>query len=174
MIRRDFIAFFSMARLSGLRRKSMAFAASHFWRRRGQSDEHIRHGSVRSEHEACAKKGLPPGGLRCFWPMSFRGSSVTAPRGCSLLAPRHRPKATQRTSSYLRLRPLSWNDSVEKYLTQRTRWSQRIYSKKVKRKSHRMVQAVFFEFASLRVNSRLNPVFVPFVAFCSIHQRQSA
>ena len=49
----------------------MAFAASHFWRRQGQSDEHIRHGSVRSEQRSLRQKGLPPGGLRRFWPVNF-------------------------------------------------------------------------------------------------------
>src|SRR5208282_4032013 len=47
---------------------TMTFAARHFWRRRGASDEHTRPGSVRSEQRSLRQKGLPPKGLRCFWP----------------------------------------------------------------------------------------------------------
>ena len=47
---------------------TMTFAARPFWRRRGASDEHTRHGSVRREPRSLRQEGLPPGGLRCFWP----------------------------------------------------------------------------------------------------------
>src|SRR5580698_540634 len=47
---------------------TVTFAARHFWRRRGTSDEHTLHGSVRSEKRSRRQKGLPPGGLRCFRP----------------------------------------------------------------------------------------------------------
>jgi hypothetical protein len=40
-----------------------AFAAMNFWFRRGVSDEHTRHGSVRSEQRSLSQKGMPPGGL---------------------------------------------------------------------------------------------------------------
>ncbi len=49
----------------------MTFAARHFWRRRGESDEHILQGSVRSEQRSLRQKGLPPGGLCWFWPLGF-------------------------------------------------------------------------------------------------------
>jgi hypothetical protein len=68
---------------------TMTFAARHYWRRRGSpqsgpllicsdwSDEHTRAGPVRSEQRSLRQKGLPPGGLRCFWP----GASLLV--GCS-------------------------------------------------------------------------------------------
>ena len=73
----------------------MTFAARHFWHRRDASNE------------ACGKKDRRPEGCVAFG-LWLRCSSVTAPWwGCSLLAPCHRPKATQRTLSYLCLRPLT-------------------------------------------------------------------
>src|SRR6266498_1676680 len=42
------------------------FAARDFWPRRGASDAHTLHGSVRSEQRRLGQKEPPPGGLRRF------------------------------------------------------------------------------------------------------------
>src|SRR5207247_4702440 len=41
-------------------------ASREFWRRRGASDAHTLHGSVRSEQQSLGRKAPPPGGLRRF------------------------------------------------------------------------------------------------------------
>jgi len=45
---------------------TVTFAARHFWRGRGARDAHTLYGSVRSAQRSLRRKGLPPGGLRCF------------------------------------------------------------------------------------------------------------
>jgi hypothetical protein len=91
----------------------MTFAARDFWRRRGASDAHTLYGSVRSEPRSPRQKGLPPGGLRCFWlGASLRvGPSPTAGDAPSLrLAPsqkqrneRHRIYAHQHLGNTKRI-----------------------------------------------------------------------
>src|SRR5216117_736961 len=46
---------------------SYTLAAMDFWLRRGVSDEHILHGSVRSEQRSLSQKDMPPCGLHRFW-----------------------------------------------------------------------------------------------------------
>src|SRR5438309_5192633 len=51
--------------------KTHTLAARDFLARRGASDEHTRHGSVRSEQRSLAEKELPPTGLCSIWPVAL-------------------------------------------------------------------------------------------------------
>src|SRR5207249_11196226 len=46
---------------------SYTLAAMDFWLRRGVSDEHILHGSVRSEQRSLSQKDMPPCGVHRLW-----------------------------------------------------------------------------------------------------------
>src|SRR5437870_2267091 len=49
---------------------TMTFVARDFSARRGASDEHTLHGSVRSDQRSLAEKEPPPEGLRRIWPVA--------------------------------------------------------------------------------------------------------
>jgi len=86
----------------------VTFAARNFWRRRGAREAHTLHGSARSAQRSLRRKGLLPAGLRRFGlgALLLVGRSPTlGDVPSSRLSPK--PKATQRTSPYLCLRPLS-------------------------------------------------------------------
>src|SRR6185295_7358482 len=63
--------------------------------RLGVSDEHTRQRSVRSERRRLNRKDMPPEGLRRLWLLASLLLSHSPLQGCSFVAPRQKPKATQ-------------------------------------------------------------------------------
>ena len=68
--------------------------------RLGVSDEHTRQRSVRSEQRRLNRKDMPPEGLRRLWLLASLLLSHSPLRGCSFVAPRQKPKATQQMPTH--------------------------------------------------------------------------
>src|SRR5436190_12303047 len=86
----------------------MTFAARDSSPRRGVSDEHIRSGSVRSEHQSLGEKDLPPSGLRRIWPVASLLVGYSPKAG--MRPPRASPQAKLGATNVIVLMPQTTKD----------------------------------------------------------------